>query len=298
MLRGFLLFLFTCLVFPVSAEQTGKAVAQINAQACERIIGGESRSSTRIRATDRAVFAGLKKLDEVIAAEKDLRSDEINVFIYRLVDEYVEDLAVTALDGEEGSICVRISGKVHPDNILRAKSAFTDTSQLQEPDNRQVAQAAQEAEREISVKPDDPENLALVHIQNLVYYNGKETAKFLNDLTGILQNSPYFYLTENHEVADYVLTPRVLKAKIDKLDAGHKRLQVVVTIDISGLGSEIISEYENRFVLFGAEEDEQQIAARLIRKLLEDAGQDVLRRIEHHEQIRYEEKTLGKTISG
>ena len=58
-----------------------------------------------------------------------------------------------------------------------------------------------------------------------------------------------------------------------------------------------MNEYQNRFVLFGAEENEQQTAARLLNKLIETAGANVLRKIEHNEQLHQEKQALGRAIS-
>ena len=104
-------------------------------------------------------------------------------------------------------------------------------------------------------------------------------------------------MTEDAEIADYVVTPKVLKAKIDALDAGNKRLHMALVLEVEGLEKEIVSEYQNRFVLFGAEEDNQKIASRLLSKLIEQAGDAAVRKIEHKEQEKLETRELGRTLS-
>lgn len=295
---GLSLIIFSLWAVPVCQAQTGQSVFEIRSQACEKMIEGESKASARVRATDKAVFAGIKKLDRIAETAKILDNHEINVFVYRLVDEFVEDLSVKTTSDEDGKVCVEAVGKINAANIdLTERDFIKDNAAISEPKPEAVAKAAEEAMREVAVKPTDPEALALVYVKNLQYYNGTETAKFVPELKQRLANNPYFYLTQEAELADYILMPKVLKAKVDTLDAGHKRLQMVVAIDISGIEQEPVTEYQNRFVLFGAEENEQQIAARLIRKLLENAGDGAMRRIERHEQQKFEKKVLGKSLS-
>ena len=72
---------------------------------------------------------------------------------------------------------------------------------------------------------------------------------------------------------------------------------MALVLEIEGMETEIVSEYQNRFVLFGAEENEQKIASRLIGKLMEQAGDGVVRKIEHKEQQKLESKVLGRTLN-
>lgn len=295
---GLLLIILSYMLVPDCFAQTGTSVLEIRSTGCEKMINGESKSSARIRATDKAVFSAIKKLQPVVDVSKILDSHELNLFVYRLVDEYVEDLTVKSLSGEDDRVCVEVRGQIDSQNIDSVKKEFmSEQALVSEPDTAVVEQAAREVMTEVTVKPADPESLALVYIGDLSYYNGTKTAKFIPELKSRFADNPYFYLTDQPDLADYKLTPKVLKAKVDTLDAGHKRLQMVVIIEISGIGDDIVNEYQNRFILFGAEDNEQQIAARLIKKLLENAGDGAVRKIERSEQLKIEKKALGKTLS-
>ena len=271
---------------------------EIYGNACEKVVQGESKSSTRVRAADKAVFLRVKKIKELDKAKQILNEHDLNVLVYRLVDEYVEDLSVNTTKDEEDKICVEIKGWLNPQNVAAVENEFfKDDVPLKEASAEMVAEVADDVKAETLIKPDNPESLALVHIAVLEYYNGAKSGKFTEPLKEQFSDNPYFYLTEDAEIADYVIRPKVLKAKVDKLDAGHKRLQMVVTLEIYGLEEGVVNEYQNRFVLFGAEEDEQKTASRLLNKLLENAGDGALRKIEHHEQERLEQKEIGRSLS-
>ncbi len=270
---------------------------EIYGNGCEKVIPGESKSSTRVRASDKAVFLGVKKIDALSREKQILNDHDLNVMIYRLVDEFVEDLSVKTTKDENGKICVEVHGWLSSDNIEKVKQEFVqDDKPTNEATPEVVAKVAEEVSQEISLTPQNPENLALLHIAALEYFNGAKSKKFSQTLKNKFADNPYFYLTEDAEIADYVVEPKVLKAKVDAMDADYKRLQMVVSLKVSGLDDQPIDEYQNRFVLFDTDEDEQKIAARLIVKLLEQAGDGVLRKVERREQLKLEQNTLGRSL--
>ncbi len=283
---------------PVHAQTAETQALSIYGNACEKVIEGESKASTRVRAADKAVFLGVKKLPELARVKSILNEHDVNVLVYRLVDEYIEDLSSSTVSSDAGKVCVEINGYLPPEAIEKVQTEFIKAEKpLKEAAPEVVAEVASEVKREVDIKPVNPESLALVYIGPLEYYNGAKSNKYSKMLQEQFAGNQYFYLTEDAEIADYVITPKVLKAKVDNLDAAHKRLQMVVSLEITGLKNETVNEYQNRFVLFGAEENEQQTAARLLNKLIETAGANVLRKIEHNEQLHQEKQALGRAIS-
>lgn len=280
------------------APESVEPALEIYGNACEKVISGESKSSTRVRATDKAVFLGVKRLDSLSRAKQILNEHDQNVMIYRLVDEYVEDLTVKTVEENDAKVCVEVKGWLSSGAISEVEKEFiADNSPVNEATPEAVVEVAREVKEDISLSPQNPESLALLHIKTLEYYNGGKSGKYTQILKEQFADNPYFYLTDDAEIADYIITPKVLKAKVDKLDAGHKRLQMVVVLEISGLKEETVNEYQNRFVLFGAEESEQETASRLLEKLLNNAGEGALRKIEHQEQVRQETAELGRPLS-
>lgn len=283
---------------PVHAQTAETQALSIYGNACEKVIEGESKASTRVRAADKAVFLGVKKLPELARVKSILNEHDVNVLVYRLVDEYIEDLSSSTVSSDAGKVCVEINGYLPPEAIEKVQTEFIKAEKpLKEAAPEVVAEVASEVKREVDIKPVNPESLALVYIGPLEYYNGAKSNKYSKMLQEQFAGNQYFYLTEDAEIVDYVITPKVLKAKVDNLDAAHKRLQMVVSLEITGLKNETVNEYQNRFVLFGAEENEQQTAARLLNKLIETAGANVLRKIEHNEQLHQEKQALGRAIS-
>ena len=91
-------------------------------------------------------------------------------------------------------------------------------------------------------------------------------------------------MLQSPDGADYTLTPKVLKAKVDTINSKNRRMQMVVSVELRIAGADgSISDHQNRFVLFESTENEQEVAMDLLRKLLKKSGQKFIERIEQNE---------------
>lgn len=293
----FLAYLLIFALSPVFLALAQEAESlEIRANACEKSVSDESASSTRIRAVDKAVFLGLKNLSVFDEDKQKFDDYDLNVMIYRLLDEYVEDLSSKVTKSDNDKVCVEIEGFINPKRIEQVREEFKRNSVNRQKNDEDVFDIAREVNEEIKFAPKNVEDLALVYINDLEYYNGSKSKKYGSFLKEKLENNSYYYLTQEKELADYVITPKILKAKIDALDATHKRLQMVLVLEVSGLSDEIVNVSQNRFLLFSAEENEQEIASRLIKKLLQAAGKETMRQIEIKETSKLEQNVLGRNL--
>lgn len=269
---------------------------EIRANACEKMISGESLSGARNRAVDKAVFLGLKNVP-VLAQDQALFNDhDFTVMIYRLVDDFVEDLTSKVTKSDENKVCVDIVGYINPSNIESVKNEFKKTAKSRQTDGTDLNQIVQSVDADLKLKPQNMEDLALVYIEPFVYFNGKTSLKYTAYLTEKLQNNAYYFLTEKKDLADYIITPKLLKAKPETLDADHKRIQMVVAFEISGLQDDVITVLQNRFLLYGANENQNDIVSRLLEKLIDAASLETSNKIERNEQKKLEEKAFGHTL--
>jgi len=281
-------------VFNAFAEEVESF--EIRANACEKLIDDESVAGARNRAIDKAVFLALKTSPQLQEDKNLLNDHDLNVMIYRLVDDYVQDLTSKVTKSEEDKVCVEISGFINPQSIELVREEFKPNRQYRDYNPDDVAQVAKDLEQNFTLKPQNLENLALVYVEPLVYFNGKSSVKHAAFLKDKIKDNPYYFLTEKKDLADYVITPKLLKAKVDSLDASHKRIQMVVTLEISGLKDDIVIVSQNRFLLYFAQDNQNDITTRLLQKLLEAAGADAVRKIEMAEQQKLEQRAVGHTL--
>ena len=221
---------FTFFMFLCQAEAEEVESLEIKANACEKAFGDESLSSTRVRAVDKAVFLGIKNLPELDEDKATLGEHDLNVMIYRLVDDFVEDLNSKVLKSEKGKVCVEIKGYINPLRIDEVRKEFdirrgenTQTEEL-------LKEIAQNVDEVFAMQPQNLEGMALVYVEPLLYYNGKISQKHTDHLKEKIKDNPYYFLTDDKELADFVVSPKMLKAKVDALDETHKRFQMVVIL--------------------------------------------------------------------
>lgn len=281
-------------VFKTSADEVDSF--EIRAKACEKFVGQESLSGARNRAIDKAVFLGLKNSPELSEDKKLLNDHDLNVMIYRLVDDHVQDLTSKVIKSDDNKVCVEVSGFINPQSIAAVREEFTPNRQHRNLDTEDTEQIVQNLDQSFTLKPQNIENLALLHIEPLEYFNGKKSAKYATFLKDKLKENPYYFLTEKKDLADYVITPKMLKAKVDSLDSAHKRMQMVVVLEISGMPEGVVTVAQNRFLLYFTQDNQTEITERLLKKLLEAAGNDAVRKIENAEQKKLEQNALGHTL--
>ena len=157
-----------------------------------------------------------------------------------MLDDFVEDLSSKVVKSTDDKVCVEVTGFINPQKIDMVRAEIMADRSGEEIDDDIVAQIIENTEDNFRFKPQNLESLALVYLKDVEYYNGTKSPKYAQFLKDKMKDNPYYYLTEDEELADYVITPKVLKAKIDALDEKHKRLQMVVSLEISGITDEVV----------------------------------------------------------
>ena len=82
-------------------------------------------------------------------------------------------------------------------------------------------------------------------------------------------------------MADYVIGSKVLRAKVDPINKDTNRMQMVIAVESRNTDSgETETEHQNRFVLFSSSENEQKVAAKLMKQLFEKAADKIITELE------------------
>lgn len=125
---------------------------------------------------------------------------------------------------------------------------------------------------------------ASVYISPVEFNNKTHSAKPAQVLKDMFADTEGYRLVDNPSLAYYAMSSKVLKAKIDTLNSQTKRLQMVVSVELKIQNSDVsFNEHQNRFVLFENGESEQDIAQKLLHKLLRKAGKTLFGKIEQAE---------------
>lgn len=293
----------------VDSSSLDDDAAALYGAACEKIKPQEAKSSVRLRATDKASFEAVKNLSELDAFKSKSGEHDFNVLVYNIVDNYVEDLAVRTTKQNESEICVEVTGFVKKDDLAAAMSSESDS----QPEETTFAEtgaslsSVPSAEEEIREEPQktlEPEISApevlisqeasqtaeadeakspkkLLYIAPVSFFNNTVSENHKQILKEIFGKNEAFYLTENKDTADYIISAKVMRAKVDPINSNTNRLQMVLSVGVEFTDSGASTvEHQNRFILFANGDNEQEVAAKLMRKLLTKAGEQILNKVE------------------
>lgn len=290
---------------PIDSEE----VFSLSGAACERIKPQETISSIRLRATDKATFNAVQNLEDIKNLQNSLDSHDLNVLIYDVVDNFVEDLAVQTTQQNNQKICVQISGFVTKNNLTFAqenlKSENIQTSSedfipqqnnetplstsepIQENDNEEELSSPEISQEQLPSSQTESmpvsKNDKYLYIAPLEFFNNTKSEAYAQMLTHVFENNPYFNTTNDVNEADYIIYPKVLRAKVDAVNENTNRMQMVLSVEVKFMDDNSSAiEHQNQFILFSSSDDEQKVAARLMKKLLNKAGKTILNKVEKH----------------
>ncbi|MBQ8677150.1 MAG: hypothetical protein IJ529_01620 [Alphaproteobacteria bacterium] len=184
------------------------------------------------------------------------------------------------------------SAKVEPQNIIATNQPiYQPEGETKKAENTYIVPDLSDVmvDDNYNYTPEEEQkNLnALVYVAPVEFSNNTHSSKPIGVVKDLFSNEDVYTLLDNPDGADYVITSKVLKAKIDPINSQTKRMQMVVSIELKINGADgSISDHQNRFVLFENGENEQEVAMNLLKKLLRKAAENIFPRIEQNESKR------------
>ena len=247
---------------------------------CEEFVEGMSKSAARMEAADKAAFVALRDLDELKKYQNNMDKSQFENKILRLVDN-LDNLSITTLKQTSEELCVEVNALLSEATIKEtfANIVLASTTEENKPDDFEVELPPKPnitINEDIAYveKPTVEKKLKIngrakqIFVDRTEFFDGTSTGKFFDYLKKDLLKIPGVEVTDRQDNPDYVLKTKVLKAKIDKLNAATNRLQVVVALTLTDTKTgESVTEHQNRFILFAAEDDAQKTASALVVKL-------------------------------
>lgn len=287
--------IFAFLIFsatPVYAEvvEADNSALSIYGSACEDIKAGEQNASIRLKATDKASYGAISSLPEIINIKDSFDEHDYNMLIYTLVDEYIEDMTTKTTKQDDNQICIEITGYVTPENIGKAIDEIIQSPQntinsQKEKSNDLIStlpekELHQEQTSLTSSSDDIPSNvviLSTIYVKPTEFYNNTFSNSHSALLKDILSQAENVKIVDNEDEANFIITPKVLKAKIESLNDETNRMQMVLALETFDRNqNNLTSEHHNKFVLFNNTDDEQSIAKQLLKELMEQGSISIL----------------------
>ena len=305
-----------------SPVKAGDDVIKVKGDACEKFAENQSKSTVRVRVTDKASYKAVSRIQVLSSMRSKMLEHDFNVIVYNLVDNYVQDLMVKTTSQNDSELCVEVTAELTTSDIDRVINEYSaeipapeydikdaagireisldeiielpEEEDIPEPDAEIFYQATDEEIAEIDeaksyeeIPVAVEEEKGLVYVAPVEFYNNTNSSKSADTIREFFNNADILKLVDDKNSAYYILSARVLKAKVDILNSKTKRLQMVVSVELKTTASELsVTEHQNRFVLFEEGETEQEVAQSLLKKLLQKATEKLYQRIDQMERKR------------
>lgn len=266
----------------------------IEADACDNRRSDDDAQTAENRAVDKASLAAIKLSGIVQKQYPRLSSGALDLIAYRIIDEHLANVNHDITVSDEEHICVKLQAtlEITPDELTALINEYKYSGA--NASSQQIVEVAEQVNATALFKPQNLNEKKLLYINKTAFWNGVETNHYHDLLTGLFSHSDYFYVTDNQDIADYLVTPRLLQAQVDEIDSHNHKMQMLVELDTISKTMEDfapLQEKQNHFIMFAADKDEQEVADTLLRKLLTRAANNTGAAIDkymaaHLEQIK------------
>lgn len=138
----------------------------------------------------------------------------------------------------------------------------------------------------------------LVYVEPTEFFDKSRSVIHAKTVKDIFAADESFYITDNKDLADYIIKTKVLRAKVDPINSSTGRLQMVVAVEAEfPEDKSSVIEHRNRMVVFSKDENEQEVAFKLMKKLFTSAGEQIKRKVDQAERRRRPDKALPDIIT-
>lgn len=292
--------LLLCFAKNVPAQENSLTV---EASACDEKQQGFDAKTMEYRAVDKASLIAVKSSGIIQKNGTNLLPSVVDIIAYRLIDEYLQNVEHKITVSEPNRVCVNVTGNLEI-NTDELKALIKEHKEAAEParinpeaEVKMAKEVAAEVEKATSFKPQSLKEKKLLFIENMKFWDGSDTNHYTQMLKEQFSGSDYYYVTDNKDLADFVVTPSLNKSAVDKIDSSNHKMQMSVelrTVSPTETDFVPIQQEQTHFILFAADKDEQEIADNLIKKLLTAASKDADAKINRFLQNELEKNNVKR----
>ncbi len=267
---------------------------QVAGEACDARQADDDARTAENRALDKAGLDAVRKSGVVQEYYQNLSEQALNLISYRIIDEYLSEIEHQKTKDDATQVCVKMNAQLEitPDELVELINEYKYSAV---PTEEQIVEIAEEVKQQTQFKPQNLNDKKLVYIAPLKFWNDLETDNYKSVLRDALEHSEYFFVTEDEKMADYVLKPLVDEAKVDAIDAKHRKMKMILLLNLEAPNDKdfgALQEEQKHFILFAADKSEQQVADTLIKKLLSRAATAMVTKLDKQIERRLEEEKL------
>ena len=252
-----------CFLAIIAKTANADSFFDVKSQYCEKIVDNQTRSEVRMKAIDFASFSAVRKHFQSIPEYQNIEDYVFNNISYYISDNLLRDISVLTLEENDEKICIELTAKVHTQefNSLIEKQNFKNI------DEKKAKNIANHV-KEIYPTTAQPQ----IFIEKLTFYNGTSTDKYIQNMSDYLSFNPNIVIITDKSAADYTLKAGLVKSTIDAIDDKNSKYSMSIKLDLIDKYNKIVmSQNKNRYIIIENKDNKQEIADKLLKKLLKEA---------------------------
>ena len=233
----------------------------VKSTVCEEKKAGISQVDMRLSVYDKATLQAIKNNQYVKNKSQNINDHQYNVIAYKIADTILSDVDIKTIQDDENKICIELFGIINKQEVdVIFSSEIKETQKSVE----EIAQEIKEKMPKSSITP-------LVYINDVMYYNNTKTSAYTQKITEFVSLEPNVLVSDNLELSDYIIQPKMILSKMEKIDDKNSRYSMSVVIEIQDLEGKVVnSKQKNRYIIIDNNENKQEVASKLLLKLIKE----------------------------
>lgn len=263
------LFALVILVFISSIAKADSFSLDLNSKACSKVEGHQNKSDARLNAYDKAMLLAVKSSEYIKSKNLKINDYDYSLLSYKIADRAIKNVIISTTHESNKKICLELKAsldKQKADIILKDYSnpniSAEKVKEIADNVNQTLPKSIYEAN----------DSIPLFYVYPLEFYTKKTTSDYTSRITEQLSFMPRILITDNKELADYYILPRLEKSSLDIIDEKNSRYSMSVSIEIKSKDGEVITkDTKNRYIIIDNSKDKQEVAKKLMIKLLTES---------------------------
>ena len=263
------LFALVILVFISSIAKADSFSLDLNSKACSKIEGHQNKSDARLNAYDKAMLLAVKSSEYIKSKNLKINDYDYSLLSYKIADRAIKNVIISTTHESNKKICLELKAsldKQKADMILKDYSnpniSAEKVKEIADNVNQTLPKSIYEAN----------DSIPLFYVYPLEFYTKQTTSDYTSRITEQLSFMPRILITDNKELADYYILPRLEKSSLDIIDEKNSRYSMSVSIEIKSKEGEVITkDTKNRYIIIDNSKDKQEVAKKLMIKLLTES---------------------------
>ncbi len=252
-----------------STARADSFLMPVQSSVCTNMTENSDRDDIRGQTYDKAVFQAIRSSAYIRAKAAAFDDHTYNLLAYRLADKALNDVTVKIVRDDEKKVCIKINANL--DTEIADELIKNENRQALNPEK--VKKIAHEINSSLPKSIFETDStIPLLYIKDVEFYNNKTSSRYTADIARKLSFEPRVLITEHRELADYFLVPKLLLSKMEKIDDKNSKYSMSVVVELqNGRGETIETARQNRYIIVSNADNRQEIAHKLLLRLLEDA---------------------------